>query len=119
MRLVNSTNGDVSVHPNSELSLVVEAKKGLKLDHMLMEKKDSVLVKINESFDLRDDNILKYKDRLCVLDVDDLRSSIIAETYGSRYSMHQGSTKMYHNLKSIYWCDSMKKDNCRLCSQVS
>ena len=41
--LVDSTSGGVSVHPNSESSLVVEVKKGHHFDHVLIELKDSVL----------------------------------------------------------------------------
>ena len=89
-----------------------------------MEPKDSVLVKMNESFALGDDGILKQQDRLCVPDVDDLRTRIIAEAHGSRYSIHPGSTKMYHDLKQNYWWDDMKKDiteyvaKCSNCQQV-
>ena len=84
-----------------------------------MELKDSMLVKMNDSFDLGDDIILRYNDRLCVLDVADLGSRIIVETHGSRYSIHQGSTNMYHNLKQIYSWNGIKKDNCRLCGKMS
>ena len=45
VQLVDSTNGVVSVHPSSESSLVVEVKKGQHLDPVLMELKDSVLLK--------------------------------------------------------------------------
>ena len=69
-----------------------------------------MLVKMNESFALGDDNIIRYKDRLCVPDLDDLRTRNIAETHGSRYSIHPGSTKMYHDLKKIYWWEVMNKD---------
>ena len=48
-RLVDSTSGGVSVHSSSESSTVVEVKEGQHLDPMLMELKDSVLVKMNES----------------------------------------------------------------------
>ena len=91
---------------------------------MLIDLKDSVLVKMNESFALGADDILRYQDRLCVPDVDDLRTRIIAEAHGSRYSVHPGSTKMYHDLKQIYWWDGMKKDiaeyvaKCPNCQQV-
>ena len=77
---------------------------------MLIELKDSVLLKMNESFALGDDGILRYQNRLCVPDVDDLRTKIVTEAHGSRYSIHPGSTKMYHDLKQIYWWDGMKKD---------
>ena len=59
--MVYSTSEGVSVHPNSESSLVVEVKKGQHLDPMLMELKDSVLLKVNESFALGGDGILRYK----------------------------------------------------------
>ena len=72
VRLIDFTSRGVSVHPSSESSLVVEVKKGQHLDVMLMELKDSMLIKMNESFALGGDDLLRYQDRLCVLDMDDL-----------------------------------------------
>ena len=46
----------------------------------------------------------------CVPDVDDLRTRIIIEVNESRYSIHPGSIKIYHDLKKIYWWNGMKKD---------
>ena len=66
VRFVNSTSGGVSVHLNSESSLVVEVKEGHLLYPVLMELKDSMLVKINEFFAFGDDDILGYQDRLCL-----------------------------------------------------
>ena len=57
-----------------------------------MELKESMLINMNESFALGGDDILRYQDRLCVPDVDDLRTRIIVEAHGSRYSIHPGST---------------------------
>ena len=74
---------------------------------MLIQLKDSALVKMNESFALGDDNILRYHDRLCLPYVDDLRTRIIAQAHGSRYSIHPGSIYMYHDLKKIFWWDGM------------
>ena len=65
---------------------------------------------MNESFALGADGILRYQDRLCVSDVDDLRTRIVAEGHGSRYLIHPGYTKLYHDLKHIYWWDGMNKD---------
>ena len=75
-----------------------------------MELKDSVLLKMNESFAFVDDGILRYKDRLCLPDVDDLRTRIVAEAHGSKYSIQPVSTKIYHDLKQIYWWGGTKKD---------
>ena len=99
MRLVDSISGGVCVHPSSESSLIVEFKKGQHLDPVLMELKDSVLLKMNESFALGDEGIHRYQDMLCVPDLDDLRTRIVAEAHGFRCSIHPGSTKMYHDLK--------------------
>ncbi|XP_070025185.1 uncharacterized protein [Nicotiana sylvestris] len=71
-----------------------------------------------------DDGTLWYQDRLCVPDIDSLRERIMAEAHTSRYSVHPGSTKMYHDLKEIYWWNNMKKDvadfvaKCPNCQQV-
>ena len=42
-----------------------------------MELKDSILVKMNDSFALGDEGILSYQDRMCALDVDDLRPQFL------------------------------------------
>ena len=44
------------------------------------------------------------------------------EAHRSRYSTHMGSTKMYRDLREIYWWNGMKKDiffaKCPNCQQV-
>ncbi|XP_069145413.1 uncharacterized protein [Solanum lycopersicum] len=97
-------------HPSYESSLVIEVKEGQHLDPMLMELKDSMLVKMNETFSLGDYDILRFQDRLCVRDVDDLQTKIIVETHGYKYSIHLGFTKMYHDHNQIFWWACMKKD---------
>ena len=58
--LIDSTSGYVSIHPTYESSLVVKVKKCWHLDPVLMDFKDSVLIKMNEPFDLRGDGIHRY-----------------------------------------------------------
>ena len=80
VRLIDTTSGGVSVYPSSESSLVVEVKEGHLLYPVLKELKDSMLVKINESFAFRDDDIIRYQDRLCVPDMDDLVPGLLQRT---------------------------------------
>ena len=40
--------------------------------------------------------------RLCVPNVDELRKEIMEKAHFSAYSIHPGSTKMYHDLKDTY-----------------
>ena len=70
------------------------------------------------------DGVLRYQGRLCVPKVDGLRDQILEEDHGSRYSIHPGSTKMYHNLKEVYWWEGLKKviaefvSKCLKCQQL-
>ncbi|WMV46129.1 hypothetical protein MTR67_039514, partial [Solanum verrucosum] len=50
-----------------------------------------------------EDGVLRHQGRLCVPDVDGLRETILEEAHGSRYSIHSGATKMYRDLREIYW----------------
>ena len=56
------------------------------------------------------DGVLPYQRRLYVPNIDGLRSRILEEAHGTRYSIHPGSTKMYHNLREVFWWEGFKKD---------
>ena len=56
------------------------------------------------------DGILRCQGRFCVPDVDGLRDRMLEKANGSRYSIHPGLTKMYHDYRKFYWWDGMKKD---------
>ena len=53
---------------------------------------------------------MRYQGRLCVPNVDDLRNQILEEAHGSRYFIHSGFTKMYHDLREVFWWEGLKKD---------
>ena len=77
------------VHNNSESLLVVEVKSKKHLVQPLIELKESVLGKLNETFSLGGgDGFLRYQGRFCVPNVDCLRNWILEEAHGSRYSIH-------------------------------
>src|SRR5262249_16392231 len=70
------------------------------------------------------DRVLKHGDRLCVPDVDELRQRIMQEAHYAPYSVHPGATKMYHDIRTVYWWFGIKKDvakfvaACLTCQQV-
>lgn len=61
---------------------------------------------------------------MCVLDVVDLKKKVMEEAHGSKFAIHPGNTKMYQDLKQVYWWPNMKKDIakfvscCLQCQQV-
>nr|GFD03435.1 retrotransposable element Tf2 [Tanacetum cinerariifolium] len=53
-----------------------------------------------------------------------LREALLTEAHSSRFSVHPGSTKMYHDLKQYFWWSRMKGDvatfvaRCLICQHV-
>jgi hypothetical protein len=67
---------------------------------------------------------LWFKDHLVVPKNHGLRKKIFDEAHTSKYSIHPGSTKMYHDLKAQFWWTSMKCETacyvveCDMCRRV-
>jgi hypothetical protein len=53
-------------------------------------------------FSVDDQGMLWYKKCICVPEIKEIRELILCEAHDSAYSIHPGSTKMYHDLKSRY-----------------
>jgi hypothetical protein len=73
-------------------------------------------------FSVDDQGTLWYKKHVCVPEIKEIRELILRDAHDSCYSIHPGSTKMYHDLKSRYWWYGMKRaiaeyvalsDNCQ------
>ncbi|XP_075074805.1 uncharacterized protein LOC142162357 [Nicotiana tabacum] len=105
-------------------SLVAEVEMRQFEDPELVKIKESIPFQKKQLFEQSDDGILKYKGRWCVPNVGELRKQIMTEMHQSRYSVHPGSTKMYHDLRQLYWWNGIKKDiatfgaQCPNCQQV-
>ena len=75
-------------------------------------------------FNMNSDGILRYRNRLVVPQDKDIKREILEETHRSRYTVHPGKTKMYQDLKKLYWWDGMKKEvaqfvqTCLTCQQI-
>jgi hypothetical protein len=54
--------------------------------------------------------VLWFEDRLVVPKNPELRKKILDEAHLSKFSMHPGSNKMYHDLRSLYWWTRMKRE---------
>ena len=73
---------------------------------------------------MSDAGLLRYKDQICVPSDAALRREILDESHNTPYSLHPGSTKMYHDVRSLYWWPGMKRDvveyvaKCLTCQQI-
>ncbi|XP_070056559.1 uncharacterized protein [Nicotiana tomentosiformis] len=109
IRLLDSNDGGVTVHNTSESSLVAEVKARQYEDSTLVQLREGIQQRKITSFEIGGDGALRYQGRLCVPNVAGLREKIMIEIHQSRYSIHPGSTKIYHDIKELYWWDNMKK----------
>ena len=57
-----------------------------------------------------ENGILWFKDRLVVPKDRELRNQILSEAHSSKMSIHPGSSKMYQDLKPLFWWTKMKKE---------
>jgi hypothetical protein len=75
-------------------------------------------------FHVDEEGTLWFKDRLVVPKDNELRRKIFNEAHTSRYSIHPGSTMMYHDLKVQFCWTQMKRETgryvaeCDTCQRV-
>ena len=79
-------------------------------DPILVELEENVRAGKSTDFTIDDEGILWISKKLCVPNVDNLREEILEEVHFAAYSVHPGATKMYHDIKDLYWWDGLKKD---------
>ncbi|GJY82065.1 putative reverse transcriptase domain-containing protein [Tanacetum coccineum] len=72
----------------------------------------------------KEDESIYFIDSIWVPLVGGVRTIIMDEAHKTRYSVHPGADKMYHDLRDMYWWSGMKKDiatyvsKCLTCSKV-
>ncbi|XP_070019707.1 uncharacterized protein [Nicotiana sylvestris] len=60
--------------------------------------------------ELKGDGVLRYRGGLDVPDIAGLRDRTMSEAHYLWYSIRPRSTKMYHDIKEVYWWNDMKKN---------
>ncbi|WMV33197.1 hypothetical protein MTR67_026582, partial [Solanum verrucosum] len=114
VRYMDSNEGGAVVINGVESSLPSEVKEKQYQDPILLELKANVHKPKVMDFEQGGDGVFSYEVRLCVPKVDEHQDRIMEEYHSSRYSIHQGSTKMYRDLKGFYWWSSMKRISKRI-----
>ena len=79
-------------------------------DKKLCLIRDKVLRAEDKEVVLVSDGVLRIGGRICVPRTDDLIRLILEEAHCTRYSIHPGSAKMYHDLSQHCWWCGMERD---------
>ena len=107
-----------------EPTILDKIKKSQNSDPYLSKLKTEIEDGKRKDFQVSPGGVIRFGDRLCVPDCENLRREILAEAHTTPYSVHPGTTKMYKDLKLYYWWPGMKKDivkfvdQCLTCQQV-
>ena len=83
--------------------ILEEIRTGQKSDVVLVDKLTLINQGQGGEFRIDENGVMRFGDRVCVLDVTELRKSILEEGHRSGLSIHPGATKMYHDLKNLFW----------------
>ena len=78
-----------------------------------------------EDSDLKvdDQGVLRFRGRICIPNNDEMKKMILDESHRSSLNIHPGATKMYHDLKKMFWWSGLKRDvaqfvySCLICQK--
>ncbi|TYK11561.1 DNA/RNA polymerases superfamily protein [Cucumis melo var. makuwa] len=93
-------------------------------DPYLVEKRGLAKAGQAVEFSISCDGGLLFERRLCVPSDSAVKTELLYEAHSSPFSMHPSSTKMYQDLKRVYWWRNMKREvaefvsKCLMCQRV-
>jgi hypothetical protein len=85
---------------------------------------DRVKAKGVIGFQIDEKGVLRHGNRLCVPTCGDFKKRIMEEAHSTPYTVHPGATKIYRDVKAVFWWIGMKNDiakfvaECLTCQQV-
>ena len=90
--------------------LLGEIRESQKSDPILKTQLEDITSGKDNSFNMGSDGVLRLRDRICVPNVPKLRKITLKEGHRSNLSIHLNATKMYQDLKTMFWWPNMKKE---------
>ncbi|KAK5831462.1 hypothetical protein PVK06_015260 [Gossypium arboreum] len=93
-------------------------------DDKLLKKREMVQNGTAENFSIDDCGCLRFRNQICIPNTSELKELILREAHDSSFAMHPGGTKMYRDLRELYWWPGMKRDivefvsKCLTCQRV-
>ena len=105
-------------------AIIERIKVAQSQDANLVEIREEVIKGKKPEFNVCGDGTLRFGDRLCVPSDEDLKKELMIEAHCTPYSVHPGSSKMFQDLRKVYWWTNMRREiahfveQCLTCQQV-
>ncbi|GJW91733.1 putative reverse transcriptase domain-containing protein [Tanacetum coccineum] len=109
-----------TIQPGVRGMILAAQSEAFKQENVLVE----ILHGLDQQIERKEDESLYFIDRIWVSLAGGVRTIIMDEAHKTKYSVHPGADKMYHDLRDIYWWPGMKRDTatyvskCLTCSKV-
>ncbi|GJV04618.1 reverse transcriptase domain-containing protein [Tanacetum coccineum] len=96
----------VTIQAGMREKIQAAQSEALKQENVIMENLHS----LDQEMEKKEGESLYFMDRIWVPLVGSVRTMIMDEAHRSKYSVHPGADKMYHDLRDMYWWPGMKRD---------
>ena len=73
------------------------------MDAQLQDSRQHALAGTTKDYSISETGLLRYQGRICVPADEGIRREILDESHTTPYSLHPGTTKMYQDLRTLYW----------------
>ena len=116
--------GLLLAHIRAQSSLIEQTKAVQYKDPKLCKMGRDIYNGKKSELSLDQAGVLRCGNQLFVPKVGNLRRTLLEQAHNSRYTIHPSSTKMYQDLKQLFWWGGMKWDirdfvsHCLVCQQV-
>ena len=84
-------------------TLIDEIKAAQEKDSNLQKIRAVVEAGVEHKFKVHKDGSLRFDNRVCVPNDEELKRKILKEAHSTSYIVHLESTKMYRDLKGKFW----------------
>ena len=91
-------------------TLIDEIKAAQEKDSNLHKIRATVEAGTEAKFKIHDDGSLRFENRVCVPNDEELKRKILKEAHNTSYTVHPGSIRMYRDLKGTFWWNNMKRE---------
>ncbi|XP_049381184.1 uncharacterized protein LOC125845686 [Solanum stenotomum] len=121
---VSEESGGVFAFIEACSSLMEQIREHQYEDGKLCLIRDKVMSSEAKKAKIDSEGVLRIEGRICAPKVGNLIRFILEEAHYSRYYIHPGAAKMYHDLSQNYWWCGMMRDiaefvaRCLTCQQV-